>query len=363
MQIVIGSYALHYWGLTRKPVNDIDYWSDHPIKKGDSKVLPVEILNLVPTKHGFATPNALYTIKCSHLGWSNHNWQKHKEDILWLKSNNCELIPELYNALIEYWKKTFGNKEFLSLDKSKEKFFQDFVSYQYDHDDLHELVAYPNKPLYTKCLKENEDILISKEKFNMLSFDDKIKLFKEEITVIACERWLLNKYWNGDVSWYRSYMLALQKTITNLTKNWATDFIVLNLEHFTKPDYSLFKHTIEKLGDNTMSKVDMKIFEDLMIKLDGKQDYSGMDGLIYCLCENSFWGGTKDIIKEFGYEQLAQEGGGEGGAEYCFGVFKLGDKVYKAEYRYYSYNGHEFDGISNTLKEVKPKTKTITVYE
>ena len=65
---------------------------------------------------------------------------------------------------------------------------------------------------------------------------------------------------------------------------------------------------------------------------------------------------------EWGYEHLQQEGGGEGGSEYCYGVFRLGDKIYKAEYSYYSYNGHEYDGIYHTLKEVKPVQKTITVY-
>lgn len=67
--------------------------------------------------------------------------------------------------------------------------------------------------------------------------------------------------------------------------------------------------------------------------------------------------------EEWGYEHLEQEGGGEGGSEYCYGVFKLKGKIYKAEYSYYSYNGHEYDGISYTLKEVKPVEKTIVVYE
>lgn len=78
-------------------------------------------------------------------------------------------------------------------------------------------------------------------------------------------------------------------------------------------------------------------------------------------------GTFKDYVQankdKYGYEHLEQEGGGEGGSEYCYGVFKLGGKIYKAEYSYYSYNGHEYDGIYDTLKEVKPVQKTITVYE
>lgn len=67
--------------------------------------------------------------------------------------------------------------------------------------------------------------------------------------------------------------------------------------------------------------------------------------------------------EEWCYEHLEQEGGGKGGSEYCYGVFRLGGKIYKAEYSYYSYNGHEYDGISATLKEVTPVKKTIIVYE
>lgn len=54
---------------------------------------------------------------------------------------------------------------------------------------------------------------------------------------------------------------------------------------------------------------------------------------------------------------------GEGGSEYCYGVFKLDDKIYKAEYSYYSYHGNEYDDIAYSLREVRPVEKTITVYE
>lgn len=95
--------------------------------------------------------------------------------------------------------------------------------------------------------------------------------------------------------------------------------------------------------------------------------YDSVDELVYEMCENEFYGShihdVKDKLFELGYEHLEQEGGGEGGSEYCYGVFRLGDKIYKAEYSYYSYNGHEYDGIYHTLKEVKPVQKTITVYE
>lgn len=246
----------------------------------------------------------------------------------------------------------------------------------FPHDLLHELVAYPNRPVYKGVLKDGEDVAIDKVKFDQLGFEQQVRMFREEITVIACERWLLNDYWKGKVSWYQAYMWSLKKTVTNLTKGWATDFIVLNLEHFIKPDFSYFKHLLTTLSeDDIMSKVDLSVFEELLEVAEGES--SNLDEMVYYLCEGDFgeaivkyngdWdeyrARTEALEKEFGYEHLDQEGGGEGGAEYCYGVFKLKGKVYRAEYSYYSYNGPEYDGITETLREVKPVQKTITVYE
>lgn len=72
---------------------------------------------------------------------------------------------------------------------------------------------------------------------------------------------------------------------------------------------------------------------------------------------------TEQIQGEYGYEHLEREGGGEGGSEYCYGVFKLKGKIYKAEWSYYSYHGDDYDGIEDTLIEVKPVQVTVTQYE
>jgi hypothetical protein len=131
------------------------------------------------------------------------------------------------------------------LDKTKKDFFTDGVKYKYDHDWLHELVAYPNPPVYTKCLRPGADVMISKKSFDKLTNDDKIRMFREEITVIAIERWLVQD--GNKLSWLRAYQYALKKTITNLTKNWANDFLIMNLKEFCKPDYQYFKHALATL--------------------------------------------------------------------------------------------------------------------
>lgn len=284
MKIVVGSVALENYRMNRNQPKDIDYWvsGDSIPPFGDVTVMPEKILNLVPTFNGYATPDAVFTIKCSHLPW-DIKWEKTKNDILWLKSHGCEVLTELHTELRKHWESVHGGKDFLSLNKPKEDFFNDHVTYLYDHDYLHEVVASPREPVYKSCLKDGEDVLIDRAKFDLLSFEDKVRMFREEVNVIALERWVLNPHWNGQVSWYEAYGLALKKTIISLTKNWANVFIVENLDKFVKPDYSYFREAL-KLEERLMSKVDMKVFEDLAEEL----KYESLEELVWDMAEGGF---------------------------------------------------------------------------
>ena len=165
MQITVGSTALKYFNLNRREPIDLDLWTNGEIdvEQSDSHIFPQYILDAVPTVNGesnsfIATPDAIYTIKCSHAIY-DIKWDKTKGDILWLKANGCKLIEPLYSLLKDHWKKEHGNKDFLSLNQTKEDFFTDNVTYIYDHDMLHDLVAYPNPPMYTKALNSGKCFL------------------------------------------------------------------------------------------------------------------------------------------------------------------------------------------------------------
>ena len=121
-----------------------------------------------------------------------------------------------------------------------------------------------------------------------------------------------------------------------------------------------------------MSKVDLTVFEELLEEESVAED-KDLSEVIYHLASGGFgeivdytgnWDSHKELSDaletKYGYEHLEQEGGG---AEHCYGVFKLKDKVYKAEYSYYSYHGDNYDDIESTLREVTPVQKTITVWQ
>lgn len=255
MRVLVGSQASNLHGVTNRKNRDVDIWTDEHITKQkgvDAKVIPVNILNLLDTieidNNIIPTMDCLYTIKCSHLGFSNPMWNKHKLDVLHFESIGCKIKEDLYEALLSFWKTELTDKSFLSLNKNKENFFTDNVEYVVDHDYLHELVAYPNPPMYLSVLKENEQVMVDKSKFDMLPFEHQLRLFREEISVIAIERWLINPRVKGRWSVMQAYLFSLEKTITTLTKGWATDFIIRNLKHYKSVDYSYFTHTIETLN-------------------------------------------------------------------------------------------------------------------
>lgn len=379
--IIIGTTALAKHGIFLRESKDVDVMltedsdnMDLAIKKGYDIVPINEIVYNTMCKYitsttPYATPDIVYTIKCSHLGWSNPSWQKHKKDVLVLKQKGCKLIYPLYIALIDWWKEDLGDKSFLNLDKSKEMFFNDFVEYEYDHDLLHELITYPEPPTYTKCLKDGKQVLIDKSKFDKLDFVEQVSMFREEITAIALERWYLKQYWlDRGMTWMKSYSLALQKTITNLTKGWATDFIVLNLEHFVRPHKEDFDRVIKLLNleEKYMSKylgqekAEALLQEIADAGIEEGLEYYDSDMRLSELFEENLVDGWGDLPK--GAEHITQEGGGEGGAEDCYAVFKWKDKYYRVDYNYYSYHGYDNLDMEN-IYEVFPQERTVTFYE
>lgn len=207
MSITVGRTALHHrlkeLGLFVPPRNtDIDVWTlgsdwNDPIKGVlhlDTSVMPQQVMTAFQEQSKFqstATLEDLLAIKLSHLSYDIF-WHKHKQDTLLLKRlTEGNYNRELCSVLREHWKMEFGNKDFLSLYRTKDKFFDDFVPKLHEHDYLHELVAFPDSPMYASCLKEGHDVFIDKEKWNRLPKERKVRMMKEEIAVIALERWLI----------------------------------------------------------------------------------------------------------------------------------------------------------------------------
>lgn len=107
-----------------------------------------------------------------------------------------------------------------------------------------------------------------------------------------------------------------------------------------------------------MSKVDLSVFEEIAEEVGlslSDTVYELASGELDELCDVN--------LEDYLYDWIKGDTGGEGQGEYCYGIFKLKDTIYKAEWSYYSYHGCDYDDIESTLKIVKPVEKTVVFYE
>lgn len=187
-----------------------------------------------------ATIHELYTIKVSHQYWAlkNGSWWKHAGDIVWLKEHGAMLMPRIHDTLYKVWEEAYG-KKVIDLNTDKADFFDDAVPRKWDHDSVHYSVAYGDYPLYEDFLKDGEEIAMDMKKVWSAPFDLQVRLFREEIYATALERTMIPQDYRFSAR--RAYAMALQKTVTNLTKGRSAKFIVTNLDRFMQPDVDYVK--------------------------------------------------------------------------------------------------------------------------
>ena len=252
MEILVGSKAAKIHIPTFREGNDVDYWSLEKLWNCDSSIIPKEIIPLFEHDslvNRCATLNDLLTIKLSHLPY-DILWKKHLNDYLVFKKHGAQINRALYVALQQHWENVHGNKSFLSLYRTKDNFFDDYVEKEQEHDYLHELVAYPDKPIYTQCLREGQEVMIDWSKFLLMSFEQQVKMFREEINVIATERWLLPTKDSGRITFREAYSKSLHKTVTALTKGKASRFLCENIEEFIRPNRKEVEYMFSVLNIN-----------------------------------------------------------------------------------------------------------------
>lgn len=249
--LIIGSMAARYWypDFPRQP-KDIDLF----VPSGSAIDLQNRYFDLNGAKgdifaHSdldhwlaanvtmsrFASPSELYTIKVSHSHWElpNKSWDKHMFDVVWLKRRGARFLPELYDTLMVVWEQTHGRKKMM-LNRSKEDFFSDAVVRIYDHDSIHDSVAYGDRPMYTYVLKDGAEVDMDMAKVKALPLDDQVKLFREEVYATALERLVIPSGYTHPPR--AAYYWALRRTITSLTKGWSSLFMINRYEIFRTPD-------------------------------------------------------------------------------------------------------------------------------
>lgn len=182
----------------------------------------------------------LYTLKMSHLlGW-DINTDKHLYHLDIISGGFIQYDEELLHKLYQFWITEHGPNKRSNLNMTSSEFFSNKVGYHIPHDDLHEmLIKHPyfegqTKPTYTKILEDNQEVLVSEEKFLDLSFDEKVNLVKEEVMVMAMER-------NYHHNYQANYNIMLKKFFRSHAPLWEAIFILDNYEHMKCP-FNYKKH-------------------------------------------------------------------------------------------------------------------------
>lgn len=187
-----------------------------------------EYITLNNNKLHIVNLKGLAIIKRSHL-WRPLSFDKH------ITMFHKYLAPYITNIdetdkLILFSRINLSEKAFpqhkIKLNKSVKDFFDDAVTKKYDHDILHEIVAYHDKPLYTKMQNDSSIAMCYQNKWNEFIYEDKCKCVSEETMVIAIERFLVPNDWN--YPYKLAYLKALEKVCTTLTSGWFRDFAIDN---------------------------------------------------------------------------------------------------------------------------------------
>ena len=185
---------------------------------------------------GVASPDILYTLKISHvIGW-DIKWEKHMFDIQFLKNKGCKLNIDLFYKLYKFWNEHHGVNKRSDLDMPASDFFNNALKTPHDY---YHTILNPS-PIYLKILKDGAEVDVCEQKFKSLTKEDKYELVREEVMVMAFERYKEEDY-------RVAYSKMLKKFIINHSPIWEGLFIIENYTSLNKPLYNYREKINQKI--------------------------------------------------------------------------------------------------------------------
>ncbi len=165
----------------------------------------------------------LYLLKMSHRYKKNSpHFFKTMNDIHYMRSLGAVIPAELESVFKLREKETYDYSH-PNLDvKSRDFFKGDEVPYVYDHDTIHEAVAVLGAPAYKSYMKDDSEVMTSKEKF--FAQENHIRLLGvyEESCVLALERSQIP--FNFEIPARQSFVMALSKVCTSITSGYFRQY-------------------------------------------------------------------------------------------------------------------------------------------
>lgn len=175
-----------------------------------------------------ASPEILYSLKRSHRHRPKA-WQKHIVDYLTLRTYVGDV--DRYQDITAQREREYPPLKTPSLDKSVAEFFDDDVSNRYFiHDQIHEVMAHGERPLYEKIRVSPDSVKCSVAKWNALTEEERINCVLEEAYVIALERAVIPFIFGGGpvADPFKALDWALMRICTTLCSGWFREFATDN---------------------------------------------------------------------------------------------------------------------------------------
>lgn len=249
--IIIGSVASKHWFTDFRQPNDVDILSSTPNALTSNRFLDQQshrLFDLVVDHSNdktFADPNVLLTLKLSHVRHDQVFFEKTIHDIAFYKSHGCQVIEPLYDQLIPLWDEVRPNRVKLSNVKV-EDFFTSTVTRKYNHDYLHELVAFNQRPLHESIRPDLTLVYCDPVLYQQLSSEHKLQLALEELMVTAIERYNITTN-TSDINVYKAVKQALKLLITSMTRGWFARYYAENYPAIMKNNIKLLVDKIKQV--------------------------------------------------------------------------------------------------------------------
>lgn len=174
--------------------------------------------------------NVYFTLKASHVPFDKVHKDKTFFDLFLMADEGCVIIEPLFYELHDFWTQKFGDKWRADFTKESSEFFDDAVSRENVHDELHESVKFYDVPAF-KFLQEPDQttVWVCPEKFKSTTEHIRQRVVIEEAQTLALERFILTGIIKNKKI---AYQKCLKGLVDRLAPLWMIIYIINNLNFF-----------------------------------------------------------------------------------------------------------------------------------
>lgn len=217
--------------------------------KEDMHVLPLEYLLLTKKSH------LIYPVHFEKNILDYHSLRNIVGDF-----ELDETMQEYYDLRSAEAKKRYKQRT-PKLNVTTEDFFSSKlnVPHFFVHDDIHEVMAHHDEPVYKKMQPDPSLAWCAKDMFFALPYEMQIQAVQEEAYVISLERYILPQYGDNHNDHFEMYKNAVKRICTTLTSGWFREFAIEN-----------YMEVIERYDSNFIWKMRKAIMKGEITFVEGK---------------------------------------------------------------------------------------------